>query len=70
MEHYTTPPYAFVACVGEIYIYLIVKILIEIQLPISRELHAAVLSYVYLNELQTRQAVQRRVHFTFVVMEQ
>jgi hypothetical protein len=57
MEHYTIPPYAFVACIRELYIYLIVKILIEIQVPISRELHAAVINYVYLNELQTRKAV-------------
>jgi hypothetical protein len=56
MEHYTTPPYASFACIGELYIYLIVKILIEIRIPISRELHAAVINYVYLNELQTRQA--------------
>jgi len=54
---YTTPPYAFVACIGELYIYLIVKTLIEIQIPISRELHAAIVNYVYLNELKTRQAV-------------
>jgi hypothetical protein len=52
MEHYTSPPYTFVACVEEIYIYLIFKILIVIQIPISREIHAAVINYVYVNELQ------------------
>jgi hypothetical protein len=57
MEHYTTPPYAFVVCIGELYVYLLVKILIEKQIPISRELHAAVINYICLNELQTRQAV-------------
>jgi len=46
MEHHATPPYAFVTCIEELNIYLFVKILIEIQIPISRELHDAVINCV------------------------
>jgi hypothetical protein len=51
MENHMTPPYAFMACVGEIYFCLLVTILIEIQIQTSRELHAAPIKRLDLKEL-------------------